>query len=155
MTPFASVAMLEKLALLKIARCSAPALSSASSACLFKVTSPALSKTPALDLVATLPLAMRVGPFIASSSRSGPARRHARSARSGCRLRTRRSGSPLAVAHVGEQTAQFLLDHVVALAHAKLQSGALEHCNVAAAAANETGLLQFPGGLGNAFAAHA
>src|SRR4029450_5841321 len=33
MTPFASVAMLEKLALLKIARCRAPALSSASSAC--------------------------------------------------------------------------------------------------------------------------
>ena len=34
MTPFASVAMLEKLALLKIALCRAPALSSASSACL-------------------------------------------------------------------------------------------------------------------------
>ena len=32
MTPFASVAMLEKLALLKIALCNAPALSSASSA---------------------------------------------------------------------------------------------------------------------------
>jgi hypothetical protein len=32
MTPLASVAMLEKLALLKIAACSAPALSSASSA---------------------------------------------------------------------------------------------------------------------------
>jgi hypothetical protein len=31
-TPFASVAMLEKLALLKIARCRAPAFSSASSA---------------------------------------------------------------------------------------------------------------------------
>ena len=30
MTPFASVAMLEKLALLKIARCKAPALSKAS-----------------------------------------------------------------------------------------------------------------------------
>ena len=34
MTPFASVAILEKLALLKIAFCKAPALSSASSACL-------------------------------------------------------------------------------------------------------------------------
>src|ERR1035438_9781375 len=34
MTPFASVAILEKLALLKIALCRAPALSSASSACL-------------------------------------------------------------------------------------------------------------------------
>jgi hypothetical protein len=34
MTPLASVAMLEKLALFKIARCRAPALSSASSACL-------------------------------------------------------------------------------------------------------------------------
>src|SRR5674476_526571 len=34
MTPFASVAILEKLALLKIALCKAPPLSSASSACL-------------------------------------------------------------------------------------------------------------------------
>jgi hypothetical protein len=39
MTPFASVAMLEKLALLKIALCRAPALSSASSACLRAVLS--------------------------------------------------------------------------------------------------------------------
>jgi hypothetical protein len=39
MTPFASVAMLEKLALLKIALCRAPALSSASSACLCAVLS--------------------------------------------------------------------------------------------------------------------
>jgi hypothetical protein len=38
-TPFASVAMLEKLALLKIALCRAPALSSASSACLRAVLS--------------------------------------------------------------------------------------------------------------------
>jgi hypothetical protein len=38
-TPLASVAMLEKFALLKIARCSAPALSSASSACLRAVLS--------------------------------------------------------------------------------------------------------------------
>src|SRR6185437_12063919 len=41
MTLLASVAMLEKLALLKIARCRAPALSNASSACLREVTSPA------------------------------------------------------------------------------------------------------------------
>src|SRR5437016_14639989 len=39
MTPFSSVAMLEKLALLKIALCNAPALSSASSARLRAVTS--------------------------------------------------------------------------------------------------------------------
>jgi len=39
MTPFASVAMLEKFALLKIAFCSAPAFSSASSACLCAVLS--------------------------------------------------------------------------------------------------------------------
>ena len=39
MTPFASVAMLEKFALLKIALCSAPALSNASSACLRAVLS--------------------------------------------------------------------------------------------------------------------
>jgi hypothetical protein len=39
MTPWASVAMLEKLALLRIARCRAPALSSTSSACLTSVVS--------------------------------------------------------------------------------------------------------------------
>src|ERR1700685_4516726 len=39
MTPFSSVAMLEKLALLKIALCNAPALSSASSARLRGVAS--------------------------------------------------------------------------------------------------------------------
>src|SRR6187399_3292866 len=39
MTPFSSVAMLEKLALLKIALCNAPASSSASSACFRAVTS--------------------------------------------------------------------------------------------------------------------
>src|SRR5450432_1433554 len=39
MTPFASVAILEKLALLKIARCRAPALSNASSASLRAVLS--------------------------------------------------------------------------------------------------------------------
>src|SRR5438105_2608359 len=40
MTPFSSVAMLEKLALLKMAFCNAPALSNASSARLRSVTSP-------------------------------------------------------------------------------------------------------------------
>ena len=42
-TPLASVAMLEKFALLKIALCNAPALSSASSACLPDADSPRLS----------------------------------------------------------------------------------------------------------------
>ena len=46
MTPFASVAMLEKLALLKIALCRAPALSSASSACLRAVLSVPISRYP-------------------------------------------------------------------------------------------------------------
>ena len=44
MTPLASVAMLEKLALLKIALWSAPALSSASSACLRAVLSVPISR---------------------------------------------------------------------------------------------------------------
>src|SRR5664279_2156260 len=44
MTPLASVAILEKLALLKIARCSAPALRSASSASLCPVNSTHLRK---------------------------------------------------------------------------------------------------------------
>src|ERR1700694_2952574 len=67
MTPFASVAMLEKLALLKIALCRAPAFRSTSSACLRKVTSPARSKTPILVLVASFPLAMVLPPVTAVS----------------------------------------------------------------------------------------
>src|SRR6202035_229820 len=62
MTPFASVAMLEKLALLKIAFCRAPALSSTSSACLREVTSPAPSETPIRLLVTSFPLAMVLPP---------------------------------------------------------------------------------------------
>jgi hypothetical protein len=46
MTPFASVAMLEKLALLKIAVCSAPALMRASSASLRAVLSVPISRYP-------------------------------------------------------------------------------------------------------------
>ena len=44
MTPFASVAMLEKLALLKMALCRAPARRSASSACLRAVLSVPMSR---------------------------------------------------------------------------------------------------------------
>src|SRR6202045_1425764 len=58
MTPFASGAMLEKLALLKIAFCRAPAFSSTSSACLGELTSPAPSETPIRVLVTSFPLAM-------------------------------------------------------------------------------------------------
>jgi len=59
------------------------------------------------------------------------------------------------VPHVGQQAAQFLLHHRVALAGVLLQSGALEHRDVPAAVADESGLLQFAGGLRDAFAAHA
>src|SRR5665647_1419845 len=55
MTPFASVAMLEKLALLKIAFCRAPALSSTSSACLCAVLSVSL-ETLIRVLVSSFPL---------------------------------------------------------------------------------------------------
>src|SRR5450755_4526743 len=58
MTPLASVAMLEKLALLKIARWSAPAFSSASSACPCKLTSAALLGGPLFVLVAPVFCAM-------------------------------------------------------------------------------------------------
>jgi hypothetical protein len=44
MTPWASVAMLEKLALLKMARCRAPALSRAASACVRAMVSARISK---------------------------------------------------------------------------------------------------------------
>ena len=61
MTPFASVAMLEKLALLKIALCRAPALRSASSASFRAVLSEA-SKRPASVLVSSFPLVMVLPP---------------------------------------------------------------------------------------------
>src|SRR5450755_5090741 len=61
MTPFASVAMLEKLALLKIALCRAPAFSSTSSACL-GIASPVLSETPIRVLVSSSPLVNGVSP---------------------------------------------------------------------------------------------
>src|SRR5471030_2878403 len=70
MTPFASVAMLEKLALLKIALCRAPALSSASSACLRNVRSPAPLETPIpVLLVAAFWLAAVLPPVTGARSR--------------------------------------------------------------------------------------
>src|SRR5665213_628927 len=63
MTPFASVAMLEKLALLKIALCSAPASSRGSSACLCAVLSAPLEATIRL-LVSSSPI-FKVFPPIA------------------------------------------------------------------------------------------
>src|SRR5665213_90006 len=65
MTPLASVAMLEKLALLKIALCSAPALSSASSACLRVILS-VPSKTLIRVLVSSFPLVMMSPPVTCS-----------------------------------------------------------------------------------------
>src|SRR5450759_4841083 len=59
MTPLASVAMLEKLALLKIARCRAPALSSVSSAC-WRAVLP--SGTPIRILVSSFPLVIVLPP---------------------------------------------------------------------------------------------
>src|SRR5205085_7645088 len=64
MTPFASVAMLEKLALLKIAFCSAPAFSSTSSACAREVTSAARSETLERALAGFFPRAIRLSPVI-------------------------------------------------------------------------------------------
>src|SRR5476651_1413441 len=55
MTPLASVAMLEKLALLKIALCRAPALSSVSSAC-WRAVLVVPSETPIRVLVSSFPL---------------------------------------------------------------------------------------------------
>ena len=52
----------------------------------------------------------------------------------------------LAVLHIGQQPTQFLFDHGVALARAHLQPDPVQHGNVAAAVANQTGVLQLPGG---------
>src|SRR5476651_1215722 len=61
MTPLASVAMLEKLALLKIALCRAPALSSVSSAC-WRAVLLVPSETPILVLVSSFPLVIVLPP---------------------------------------------------------------------------------------------
>src|ERR1700682_3081375 len=63
MTPVASVAMLEKLALLKIALCRAPAFRSTSSAC-FGMASPVLSETRIRVLVPSSPRVKVVLPII-------------------------------------------------------------------------------------------
>src|SRR5476649_1700808 len=70
MTPFASVAMLEKLALLKIALCRAPALSSVSSACLRAVLS-VFWETPVRVLVSTFPLVMVLSRWLVPVSTAG------------------------------------------------------------------------------------
>src|ERR1043166_3428990 len=85
MTPFASVAMLEKLALLKIARWRAPAFSNTSSACLRRVTSPAMSETPIVvepgPIAMVLPpIRMRSTVLTTWSSQSVRQRTHHRSA---------------------------------------------------------------------------
>src|ERR1019366_5349648 len=61
MTPLASVAMLEKLALLKIALCRAPALSSVSSAC-WRAVLLVPSETPIRVLVSSFPLVIVLPP---------------------------------------------------------------------------------------------
>src|SRR6185369_726942 len=68
--------------------------------------------------------------------------------------RAARRRGDLAMPHVREQAVQLLLDHRIALASVRLQAGALDHGDVAAAIAYEAGLLQLPGGLGNALPPH-
>jgi hypothetical protein len=56
---------------------------------------------------------------------------------------------------VGQETIELRLYHLVALAGPRLQTGAIEHGDLAAAVIDQPGVLQLPGGLGDAFAAHA
>src|ERR1043166_2116197 len=88
MTPFASVAIHEKLALLKIARCRAPALSSTSSASLREVASPVLPATPIRVLVASVTLAIPSPPVTDARSRGKGRRPDATKADSRQRQRT-------------------------------------------------------------------
>ena len=55
----------------------------------------------------------------------------------------------------GEQAIGFRFDHLVALADPRFQSRPVQHRDVATAVINQSRLLQFPGGLRDAFAAHA
>src|SRR5256885_5471096 len=65
------------------------------------------------------------------------------------------SEDALARPRVGKQSAEFVLDHGVALANARLEPGAREHGKMAAATMDDPGLLQLPCRLGDAFPAHA
>ena len=56
--------------------------------------------------------------------------------------------------HIGQQAAQFIPDHRIAFARMGLQSGSINYRDVAAAIADESGVLQFSGGLRNSFPAH-
>src|SRR5258706_9839341 len=73
MTPLASVAMLEKLALLKMALCRAPALSRASCRRTSVMTTFAVPTSPSCDAGSgsVMPLAERRGIFESSESRAG------------------------------------------------------------------------------------
>src|ERR1017187_10216120 len=97
MTPFASVAMLEKLALLKIARCRAPAFSSAAFAFLRKVRSPAPSEDAGPGLVACFPLATVLAPVTDAHFRTSDAIREGRGRRG---TAEERRGGPAAGAAV-------------------------------------------------------
>ena len=55
---------------------------------------------------------------------------------------------------IREQAIELRCDGLVALAGPLLQSGPVKHSDVTAAVMNTTSLLQFPGGLRDALAAH-
>lgn len=73
----------------------------------------------------------------------------------------RRQGSPhvmgrngLRSSDIGEQASEFRFDCLVALAGPFLQSRPVKHRDMTTAVTNQTSVLQFPGGLRDAFAAH-
>jgi hypothetical protein len=56
---------------------------------------------------------------------------------------------------IGQETIKLRLDDVVALARPRLQTRAIEHCDPASLVTYQPGVLQLPGGFGDAFTAHA
>src|SRR5512143_652061 len=89
------------------------------------------------------------------NSKAGPREEGSHRLRAPHLLLANDSRNALVVPHVGHQAIQFLLDYAIALAGAGLQSGTIKHCNVPTTIANESGVLQPPGGFRNAFPAHA
>src|ERR1700676_2047953 len=56
---------------------------------------------------------------------------------------------------VGQETIELRLDHLVALTGPRLQARAIEHRDLASPVTDQPGVLQLPGGFGDAFTTHA
>src|SRR5471032_1026303 len=173
-TPCASVAMQEKLALLKIASCKAPAFNTwrgkpaATVRRYSAINSSSKSKTSTSITIAVWPDSCQASRPTASSTMALKVKASAMGQRAGvfftvCMVwpglkqqKWRAAPSTtLAAAHIRQQTAKFLLDHAITFADMAFQPGPVLHGDMAAPVTDEAARLQAASRLRHAFAAHA